>query len=274
VESVYQTSPLGAKGGYLLPEQNTMTRNEQLIALHAEGYTLAEVGRELGITRERVRQILNTKGTFNRNGNVVKYPMLRDHGWLSEHADWAIKDLVKMTGASQTTINLAFHTLSIPRNAPPPTSPPRRTHCPRGHLIVGHNVYGYQCRICFNETRRLTRTPKGARRGRRLEDSDYYRDRPDLKIANIWKENGTMELTKGRHWIISASYLQWLQDNGHADMLGQFAALLQKRDVYLAKRRGLTRYHMMDDTALLRHREKLETQLQNISHVAVERGIQ
>jgi hypothetical protein len=41
----------------------TTERNERIVQLAADGWTLAAIGTEVGLTRERVRQILNDHGT-------------------------------------------------------------------------------------------------------------------------------------------------------------------------------------------------------------------
>lgn len=45
----------------------TMTRNDEVATRYMAGATLAEIGRELGVTRERVRQILDGQGVKRRS---------------------------------------------------------------------------------------------------------------------------------------------------------------------------------------------------------------
>ncbi len=51
---------------------NTLSkRNKEIVLLRAEGNTLAEVGKSFGITRERVRQIIN-KAMSKKHGTIIQ----------------------------------------------------------------------------------------------------------------------------------------------------------------------------------------------------------
>lgn len=94
---------------------------ESVIELHNEGFNLTQVGEHLGVTKERVRQILNREGITKRNRNLrtpkahrYKFPQLYDREFLEKRSAKSLVEIAIEVGCTPQAITRAIKAMGMP----------------------------------------------------------------------------------------------------------------------------------------------------------------
>ena len=81
-----------------------MSTREEAVRLHAEGYSLTEIAKELGVTRQRIHQIVGGPDYKRFTTAKVIYPNLRK--WLNDNRiTW--RKLLTLMGVAYHASNIA-----------------------------------------------------------------------------------------------------------------------------------------------------------------------
>ena len=129
-------------------------RNQQIVERYLEGFSLTEVGEEFGITRERVRQILLTKGITQRHGGTKRreaHETQIQAAYQQVLEGKSAKDVAEIFGLTPESLrdNLRRRGLPIPK--------PEPRHGTRYYYMK----YECRCELCKEAVRAHTASLKG-----------------------------------------------------------------------------------------------------------------